>query len=606
MTSQLTKLQAINSLLDGQPLHLQSGTIAAVTVRIPWPNPFSSTVGLSLSGLQLQLRVSEMDKNHQSAGFADELAESVTSVAESFIQNELSENEEAQLRESIHLEQSPADDVPGSINPFLVQDHELPHRSGNDPEGVSIFAGLIENLLARFDFDASDIRFSLIHEVANVTLSVGRFRYFTAGADPGQNHDGKGSGIRSERTVEVQGISVTILDHTPSLGHDSPAATPRVPSPEASRSARESSDSEMDEETQLTMSQSLVSLPPRPERIPKRTPSPSLSTISSASATSSMYQSAVSTSHSAAAPPNEDVSIDPQRQSLTKDRTILSISEPIVIRLTTPAVSSSDIHDNLHEPTSPGKSGEQTSEPMEDNMKLDMSFGVIAVFLDARRSGALLSLVDTISRSHHTPIKRESSSREAQSPLVDTIDVTLTLKGLLVYIYEDSVDDVQEETSIPQFFERPLNLPVLSGGLVRIHIDTLRASTRTDNLGHVHISSLPSDQSASNRRSVLSCTVHDVSLLVFHLPVLPSGGTDPNSRAIRSFPLLITDHDLATSYKTSANQTGMPADNHVHPYSDEDKELPLPLITVLDWTSDRNRGVQAFPNPDLHSCQQRN
>ena len=313
----LTNLQAINALIAGLPIRLRDGSVGKVTARIPWPNPLTSSVGLSLESLHLTFYLEPSISPTTERHLADNLAESVASVAETFIHEELSAHEEAALRESFHPDLGPPgshlpeDNVPGSLDPFMSE--EEVHQHDTDPPGVSIFATLIERLLARFQFDATDTRITIVNpQETSFTLIVPEIRYSTdsqsqTSASPG----GDSSNVMGEvRKVLITGVTVTSRCLRP-LGQQSLptrktmalATSPQAHSPEASSpttpvsvspaapclaheqlqveppseiepgtaspppdepSSPQSDSSDMDEETQLFMSQSIAALPPRP------------------------------------------------------------------------------------------------------------------------------------------------------------------------------------------------------------------------------------------------------------------------------------------------------------------------------------------------------
>src|ERR1700722_19187094 len=96
-------IQAINELMAGLPIKLHDGSISSVIARIPLPNPLTGTVGFSLRSLHLTFHLlPSVLKTSASSHFNQNLADSVTSIAESFLHTELSSREEATLRESFH------------------------------------------------------------------------------------------------------------------------------------------------------------------------------------------------------------------------------------------------------------------------------------------------------------------------------------------------------------------------------------------------------------------------------------------------------------------------------------------------------------------------
>src|SRR5258707_14824624 len=144
---------------------MKEGSVAAVRAHIPWPNPLASTVGISLTSAHFIFEVASSKCPTRNPNV--DLADSVASVADSFIHQELSPNEEQTLWQSFHgPHSSPSVDqqhpsIPGTLG--VSTTFEDPSaKFDSDPAGVSVFASLIENLLARFEFDAQDIKISLV------------------------------------------------------------------------------------------------------------------------------------------------------------------------------------------------------------------------------------------------------------------------------------------------------------------------------------------------------------------------------------------------------------------------------------------------------------
>ncbi|OCB84207.1 hypothetical protein A7U60_g8883 [Sanghuangporus baumii] len=582
---------AINSLLGSQPIQLDSGTIASVTARIPWPNPFSSTVGLSLSGLRLHFRLAEGLDVSQDSVHADELAESVASVAESFIHDELTAKEEAQLRQSIHLEQNIIDEIPGSMSSFLSQDEELTQKRVNDPEGVSIFARLFESLLARFDFDASDSQGSLTHEDFTLALSIGRIHYFTS-SNPTQagDSDQKDPVTGEKRSVEVSGVRMTMNERS-----NSAARTMDVQQGVRTEASHEGSDSELDDDTHAMMSQSLAFLPPRSGEEPAGELSLLLDTAP-ASPESSIYQSAISapisTSIPSTGPPGADLPVRTRRT----EKTILSISEPITFQLTTPVITSQTGGNPEREP--PYSSKEDERGVPTENMKLDVSLGIIAILLDARCIRGLLTMTDAlppvVPRQFHKNPKR---SIEPEVTVLEKMDVSVQLKGLIALVLGEVVDETRNDSYLAQFYERPLIPPSLSSGYLRIHVDLVKLGLKNETFPESNTVTTPIFRSppstpsqlrpSTSYKGLITCTVADFSVLVFH-SFPSSDGANGNGRRNFCSPFLITDRHLDHSYHFLSARSGR-ADRHAHPYSEDEKSASLPSIDVTEWYSEHVR-----------------
>ncbi|KAL5511695.1 ATG2 [Sanghuangporus vaninii] len=582
---------AINSLLGSQPIQLNSGTIASVTARIPWPNPFSSTVGLSLSGLRLHFLLAEGLDVSQDSVLADELAESVVSVAESFIHDELTAKEEAQLRQSIYLEQNIIDEIPGSMGSFLGQDEELTQKRVNDPEGVSIFAHLFESLLARFDFDASDSQASLTHEDFTLALSIGRIHYFTS-SYPTQagDSDQKDPVAGEKRSVEVSGVRMTMNERSSSAGH-----TMDVQQGVRTEASHEGSDSELDDDTHAMMSQSLAFLPPRSGEEPAGESS-LLPDTEFASPESSIYQSAISAPISisipSTGPPCADLPVGTHRI----EKTILSISEPITFQLTTPVITSQTGGNLGH--SSPYSSKEDERGVPTENMKLDVSLGIIAILLDARCIRGLLTMTDAlppaVPRQIHKTPKR---SIEPEATVLEKMDVSVQLRGLIALVLGEVVDETPDDSYLAQFYERPLIPPSVSSGYLRIHVDLVKLGLKNETFPESNTVTTPIFRSppstpsqlwsSTSYKGLITCTVADFSVLVFH-SFPPSDGANSNERHNSCSPFLITDRHLDHSYHFPSARSGR-ADRHAHPYSEDEKSASLPSIDVTEWYSEHVR-----------------
>ena len=87
----------------------------------------------------------------------------------------------------------------------------------------SMFATMIEGLLARFEFDAEDTRITLVHPGhASITVTLADLRYRTEESAP----EDAGSKTRS---VTLSGLNVTATDEAPSHDLSSSATSTRPP-----------------------------------------------------------------------------------------------------------------------------------------------------------------------------------------------------------------------------------------------------------------------------------------------------------------------------------------------------------------------------------------
>jgi autophagy-related protein 2 len=572
-------------MLAGLPIQLHDGSLGKVTARIPWPNPLTSSVGLALESLHLTFNIMPTTSKLPPSA---ELADSMLSVAETFIHDELNDYDEAAIRESIYSDAGGSqsiDPVPGGLDPFITE-HGGNHDS--EPPGVSIFATLVERLLARFEFDASDIRITLVHTGhSSLTLNIPSIRYHTE-----LNNDGVSSNPARQaqgvlRTIQISGVNITTRNLRPispqsltslhaSQSSQYASSTTATPPRSPSQSSISSDSSDMDDDTTMMMSQSIVGLPMRP-------PSPA------SSVESSMYASAVSTvpiaSEMVVCSPSTDqsqtiptaVSKPAPLLTVTKeieDELILSFgSEPIVLRLVapspvTPQPNASSSSATTHPDSAASSHPEVTPSTTSEALKLEVSIGVMALTLRAVQIRNLLEMTEHW-MSHSRDLAPQTSSKELpQSPngILSRYDASLRVRGVVTLLLPaDSFYATPDALS--NFYQRPLVPPHLSFGYVRLHIDNISAS----------MSSLPLKPSPHTISNSLGSTttgqlsIDDTSLFAF----LPSDTPGDSSRLYAS-PIVIVDPHLQSQYPP----------NHVHPdLREANAEHVLPAFDVVDWTN---------------------
>ncbi|KAI0807392.1 hypothetical protein C8Q74DRAFT_59220 [Fomes fomentarius] len=680
--------EAINALISGLPIRLHDGSVGKVTARIPWPNPLTSSVGLSLESLHLTFYLEPTLTPPSEHPLADNLAESVASIAETFIHEELTPNEEATLRESIHSDHShstsstPDDHVPGGLDPFISE--EEVHFNEADPPGVSIFATLIERLLARFQFDATDTRITIVNPShASFTLIVPEIRYGTETpdtpsrpADPTDSPSMETLSVGDTRKVTIMGVTMTTrclrlqspqpwIPCSPPIGQLTPRTvspttvmsalpqpethartlspgppfpdthsthsseeTQQIPASEPSSPYSDSSD--LDEDTQLFMSQSIAVLPPRPV-------SPT------SSVASSMYQSAISINETDArlddipeeeasrshtmtppgegherpppSPPHVESDIpehpvvvpwveaasssrvlpphSPVQRRLTvrsldiEDETILSLgSEPIELRLTTPPPSrpapvprpapSGTLSAVLPE-VPPARTKPQHRQ---DKVHIELSIGQVAFALNARQIRSIIDIAE-LWTSHSAPVTASTQSRQpddAGLPLpFDDIEGAVRIRGIVILLLPSTRSSAANpDDALTEYFTRPLVPPHLPRGYTRIHIEGISNSLLMKR------SELPKGRGITSRREPpsvsASFTIVEISAFAF----LPQTG--PNGEMTAS-PILITDPHLTSQYPLVHQHCFMP------PTSEPSSSLPT--FDVADWTDPTQRSVSA-------------
>ncbi|KAK7054763.1 autophagy-related protein 2 [Paramarasmius palmivorus] len=525
---------AVNDLLTGLPVELVEGSAASVTARIPLPNPLTATIGFSLTALHLIFRIRPIERVtplHHEVNLSD----SVASYAESFIHDELNTAEEATLKRSFRQEfddQVEEDDhVPGGINPFL-QNPEEAEISDTDPEGISIFAILIERLLARFECDATDTKITIIHPgCSRTTMSISDIRYRTEVREEENERGQVSDDSRGEkRTVSISGVTLRI--------HDLQTKEPITRSSSFSQSKTEtppsptSSESSMDDNAQWAMSQSLAFLPPR-------APSPE------SSVSGSMYQSAISTQSSSTETAD---TVEPQPteppMELKEDLVLSFGTEPLLIQLTTPPLST------LH-----------TGKAFTDAVRLSVKVGVIRAALRAWHIRSMVQLVDAFK----PPSTPKSSTKEASQASASyggvEIQVSVDVGGFVMVLLPRPIERSDDSPALERFFAHPLVPPHLSQGYIRLHIDTITSTTTI------------SPSKAISMSSILS--ISDLSLFSFQL-IARSEDTQKHI----AIPLFITDRLLSSQYSSSHRHPGSPLGS--------DESVEMPMFEVVDWTSEEN------------------
>jgi autophagy-related protein 2 len=541
-------------------LSLKEGSISAVKARIPWPNPLASIVGLTLTSAHLVFHVIS-PKDHMPkprAGFA----ESVTSVADSFMQEDLSSIEEDAHWRSIYQETVPHSSVheinpiPGAMDVPQKMDNHL-CRPDNDPVGVSVFASLIENLLARFEFDAHDIKISLVHE-DNIclTLSLQEMRYQTDTKANSRTASSTHAAERECRTLSFVGISLSAT-HLGAMNRrvTSRRLNPVGGSPQTgtlNALSRVSSNSSLDEETRSAMSRSLAVLPPRLD-----------SPVDSV--TSSMYMSALSLESGRNEDPIQNpvrsrsstpASDPPQSTSTWQNREEKMISfgsQPVTAKLTTPSPTHAGSADD------PFLSPEDAETSSAEELRIEISMSVVACVIQPWQIAGLLRLSEAL-------VPRESQCTDSRFKAMDklelpSIKVTLCARGLVLLLDSTFLAKNTSFVDMADYFERPLVPPELERGYTRIYFDTL--------VGSVKVGTTSTGEKVLESTTRVNVNLADLSILSFAPDQTPSN--------LKAFPLVITDRYLPAQYP---NQ-------HLHPESGTAYPT-LPTIDFTNWTDGRN------------------
>ena len=535
---------------------------------MPWPNPLVSTLGFSLSSLNLVFHVVPSPPVFN---LDVDLTASVASVAESFIHEELSPREAVAFWQTLHPTTSSPSDIeeqaiPGGLDTINTTDDR--HKLDMDPEGVSVFATLIERLLARFEFDVQDLNVTLIHPGnMSLTLFLEEIRYQTVSKDTDLSSRGE------SRTLSINGCHLTArnLDSNIPLAFPSTAsASASSASPSTSRPLSRISSSSIDEETQFTMSQSLAFLPPRADPL-------------STSTSSSMYQSALSRSFldpldeiSEAVPEENLVPLSSKAplnipvSTARKDNRLLSFgSLPIDIQLTTPSPVAKASNDDPFLPHA------EDGMYSDEILQVTVSMGVVACALRPWHIHGLLQLMQSLDRPHQKASEVDAESFGKSFTLRSIpLRIHTQLRGLVLLLLPSPRSVHCMTDSVENFFDRCLVPPPLDCGYTRIHLDSLTASLvcSSHQKQDSDAPGSPTSNAEINSPSLsLEFAITDMSIFFFSKPPF-----DNTSSQLSAFPLLLTDPHLATQYPTS----------HIHPQGNGSYNH-LPRFDIIDWTEEK-------------------
>lgn len=493
-----------------------------------------------------------------------DLASSVASVAETFLHEELTPHEGASLLDSLHSEfpdTAERDVVPGGLDPFDVDvGHEA--HSGAEPGGISLFATLIERLLSRFEFDARDIRVTIVHpDNVSLTLTLSELKYSASIKQTDVPQLAPDSQVPCvDRSLAVNGIYLHMKDgrRKPVLRQESrdahsprPSAKPGPYECTSQSNSPYSSSSSLDEDTMLAMSQSLANLPPR--------------ISSSQSIDNSMYQSALSAIDEEDAirpsdpPPrspclsSESTSVPLSRES--QDETIFSSgTTPMTFRM----ITLSSIND--------GDNSERG-----DEITFTLQTGLWACACRPWHIRGLVRLANAVASRLPAPAPRPSEPSKAMegAALPPAFDVkgSLDQRGVVVLLLPSeskaSIDDLQH------FFLHPLIPPRLPSGSMRIHVEGVTASLNLPLQTRVSVQSNSLPNGHINMKGTFS--IHNIDIFVFR---------PCHAESVSAFPLLFTDPHLPGQYPTS----------HNHPVeADEAAGNSLPKFDIVDWTNEEHQ-----------------
>jgi autophagy-related protein 2 len=575
-------------MLVGLPVRLQRGSIGSITARIPWPNPLTSRLGFSATSIHLVLEVNELGDHVPTT----DLSESLASLSESFVHEELDREEEEDLLRSIHAEAVPGSEryIPGGFD--SAPRPGSPERNAQVDE-ASMFSALIERLVSRFSFDVNDIEIVLVKpRVARFTLQIaviqcgGENQKTEMGdtLDPPFVDDPQSGYALFTQSLCISSIRVTTASLLPTSPLTTVTSFPIHTSPEVSGmlnsgpvTATQSSSlpppipaspsgSEIDDEATMRMAQSQflhrggLSLT---ESLDK-----------------SMYASAIS-EHiglGMSSPPEDPIRRDESASSsapssdttpLPPDDLILSLVEPIEI-----TISMQHRAEQHLGPDQTRTNSLPVPEPRSGRlMSAKVSVGMIPLALKAQHIRDLLALGSSLSpRSAPGSTDKEDLRYPTVTPRPD-VQVDIQIRGVAVLLLaQDVVEDAESSHPLSDFFARPQHVPAILPAFTRLLVDGIDISFSQRSQS----ASTKSPNRATHRHIIttLSAEVADVSLLCFYDTSLPSAYVQP---------ILITDLNLPQQYSSF----------HHHPAVPERAgavgSRKLPTFEVQDWTDPSRR-----------------
>ncbi|KAH9063334.1 hypothetical protein EDB87DRAFT_1603168 [Lactarius vividus] len=627
---------SVNGLLSGFPIQLHDGSIASVSARVPWPNPLTNGVELSVRSLHLvfHLLPRVVEDTHLPS---TNLADSISDAAQSFAHEEITHDESTEVHRALKSRGSPSfstgdNYVPGGLDASSEDPGVQPDV---DPTGISMFASMIEYLLSQFTFSAEDINITVIYPGhSSFRLKVSKIHYGRPT-----------SSLReSTRTIEISGVEIAhcdlIASKSPTSGIDSlssvqygPGATSRRIDPiaaTATPSLSLSSQMQTDPNEFVKPSEPLD-----PEHRPR-------SVSPSDSMTSSLFQSALMTqgseressgceskvvdsqdtgsndrSHSPGGRTtgNDRLSCSPEATEREPyHRVIVSLAtEPIVIYITTSTPQAFPEASTQHQSSSSQTTALDRPDSQQPNLEVLVSVGVIACALTATQICAVLDVISVVGshsdRIAQPPVSRGSSSVPPALSLLDQMSLTMQIRAfvLLLQSTPTSLTSCSSKEAriilhdaLDDFFAHPLVPPKIGRSYVRFVMDTLKADfsvSTTLEQGSPFPRHAP-DRSRVPRgvwRKTSSClgfSVGDLSACAFC--VSNNSIVTHESGETLVLPILLTDLFLSTQYHPEHRPLPV-IGRHLDtsPESIRRAFSTLPEFEVLDWTSPEHRTSQA-------------
>ncbi|KAF8329752.1 uncharacterized protein EI90DRAFT_3155180 [Cantharellus anzutake] len=450
----------INEAIRDLPFQLRNGFVGRITVNIPWSNIWSAPITVSLDTLNTTFSLPRAaDPSALKPGSLDRnLSQSVSNLAESFVLQELGQEDTLKLRESIapnagNATQTGAFRVPGGLDPFMMAggDAEDDAEDGDeegDFQGASVFASLTEWLINRLKISVLNAHVSIIDERCKIAVFIPDFSYGPIGP---ACDDSLPSCTGQERVLRVNGLSITMKDLAPHPVQSMSNVSVR----EDSLFTSDGSDD--DDAARTMLSQSVASLPPPP----------------------SVYQSALS------------LPLGPDTCD-SAESTMLSMTELLITVEPVSSPSRDPIPAGVESQASRVQGQTQSPSLGSNNqwISINVQLGTVACAFQRYQLNSLLSISHRFSRQD-VPTHTSKSSKSSPPPSPSKfLELSLRLKSF-VSVFLLDLEQCEATSSNPSgghfpinihlstFFQKPYrNIPFFQQ--LRVQADDLEAVSALD------------------------------------------------------------------------------------------------------------------------------
>ncbi|KAI9509642.1 hypothetical protein F5148DRAFT_1148156 [Russula earlei] len=604
---------SINTLLSGLPIQLHEGCIASVSVRMPWPNPLTNGVELSVHSPDLIFHLIPRVENDVPFPSTN-LTDSISEAAQLFAHEKITREESTEIFKLSDLVRPPIRAVMATMYQAdsTFQETTLrPSRMWTPQESQC----------------SRDIRITVIlpgRSSFRLTISEIRYGRLTAGHDA------------STRTAVISGIEIAHCD----LNTSESLASSHFPSApwEPNAPSHRTDNGAMSSSTITFPSSHLPSTSLEATSVSNET-LPSVDSVlqdhsrSSSPSTSGSFQSALTTQNpdldrgscEATVIHSQDIGTDDRRPNSgdgTVDNCLLSqadkamedeishrfitlfATESIVVHVTTLALPVSP-KTPVQTQLTPHASGSDQSEPdsLQPNLQISVTVAIIACALSAAQINAILDVTSAIGSDSGPSIKPQISQNAGfvvpPLSLLDQATLTIQIRGLVLLLQSALPPLMNPSRDVPlaDFFTHPLTPPKTNHSYTRLLVDRLRVDLSVSTtLQQLIDEPTPGLEHLPGRNPVvkgttsshISFSADDLSVFAFCVR------SDITAQEAFALPILLTDPSLSTQYRLEHHPP--PSMEHHVDISPEfvRKAFPaLPEFEILDWTCENNWTSQA-------------